>query len=78
MPPYGQTVRLWSVGTTKVKPTLCNQCWPQTGKKSGSRQKPSWTEEVLCRSKVKAHTSDEALARKELQNGNWQADRFAD
>eukprot|EP00973_Karenia_brevis_P003496 482852-Karenia_brevis.AAC.1 len=27
---------------------------------------------------VKAHTSDEALASKELQNGNWQADRFAD
>eukprot|EP00973_Karenia_brevis_P022661 3118924-Karenia_brevis.AAC.1 len=28
--------------------------------------------------KVKAHTSDEALASKEVQNGNWQADRFAD
>eukprot|EP00973_Karenia_brevis_P030087 4146907-Karenia_brevis.AAC.1 len=28
--------------------------------------------------KVKAHTSDEALASKELQNANWQADRFAD
>eukprot|EP00973_Karenia_brevis_P010187 1378979-Karenia_brevis.AAC.1 len=24
--------------------------------------------------KVKAHTSNEALASKELQNGNWQAD----
>eukprot|EP00973_Karenia_brevis_P052416 7282589-Karenia_brevis.AAC.1 len=28
--------------------------------------------------KVKAHTTDEALATKEQQNGNWQADRFAD
>eukprot|EP00973_Karenia_brevis_P068550 9533545-Karenia_brevis.AAC.1 len=28
--------------------------------------------------KVKAHTTDEALASKELQNGNWQADRFVD
>eukprot|EP00973_Karenia_brevis_P004344 594161-Karenia_brevis.AAC.1 len=28
--------------------------------------------------KVKAHNSDEALACKELQNWNWQADRFAD
>eukprot|EP00973_Karenia_brevis_P062498 8689708-Karenia_brevis.AAC.1 len=27
---------------------------------------------------VKAHTSDEAQASKELQNGNWQADRLAD
>eukprot|EP00973_Karenia_brevis_P010860 1469462-Karenia_brevis.AAC.1 len=28
--------------------------------------------------KVKAHTSDEAVASREHQNGNWQADRFAD
>eukprot|EP00973_Karenia_brevis_P059645 8302210-Karenia_brevis.AAC.1 len=28
--------------------------------------------------KVKAHTSDEALATKEQQDGNWQADKFAD
>eukprot|EP00973_Karenia_brevis_P057336 7975403-Karenia_brevis.AAC.1 len=28
--------------------------------------------------KVKAHAIDEAVASKELQNGNWQADRFAD
>eukprot|EP00973_Karenia_brevis_P001678 228395-Karenia_brevis.AAC.1 len=33
---------------------------------------PSWSK------KVKAHTSDEAIATKEQQNGNWQADRFAD
>eukprot|EP00973_Karenia_brevis_P086589 12006729-Karenia_brevis.AAC.1 len=28
--------------------------------------------------KVKAHTSDQALASKGLQHGNWQADKFAD
>eukprot|EP00973_Karenia_brevis_P087835 12183894-Karenia_brevis.AAC.1 len=63
------------MGTTKVRPTHCNQCWPQSGKKSGNRQKPSWTDALVCRSKkVEAHTSDEAVASKELQNGNWQAD----
>eukprot|EP00973_Karenia_brevis_P010303 1395966-Karenia_brevis.AAC.1 len=28
--------------------------------------------------KVKAHATDEAAESKELQNGNWQADRFAE
>eukprot|EP00973_Karenia_brevis_P010930 1481954-Karenia_brevis.AAC.1 len=28
--------------------------------------------------KVKAHTSDEALASKEFENRNWQADTFAE
>eukprot|EP00973_Karenia_brevis_P017295 2373034-Karenia_brevis.AAC.1 len=32
----------------------------------------------VCIKKVKAHATDEAVASKELQNGNWQADRFAD
>eukprot|EP00973_Karenia_brevis_P061061 8490349-Karenia_brevis.AAC.1 len=51
----------------------------QTGRICGNRQMPLLIGEHLSTSKkVKAHATDEAVASKELQNGDWQADRPAD